>query len=96
MGGREVSERLGDALLDPKLQQAMEDVAALLDRVLNGNSSSDDRETGFILTVLHFSDGPTSLCNSVSNMDRTDVVAVLKHQIARYGEYPDQNGRADA
>ena len=89
MGGCEVSERLDDALLDPKLQQAMDDVAVLLDRVLNGNSSGDDRETGFILTVLHFSDGPTHRCNSISNMDRTDVVAVLKHQIARYGEYPE-------
>lgn len=91
--GTATGKQLGDGPISEELVETMNDVAALLDRVFNGDKTGEDRETGFILMVFPL-DKDEGRCNYISNADRDDVVAMLKHQIARFEGQPDISGTA--
>lgn len=91
--GTATGKQLGDGPISPELVETMDDIAALLDRMFNGNKTGEDRETGFILMVFPFG-SDEGRCNYISNADRDDVVAMLKHQIARFEGQPDISGTA--
>lgn len=75
---------LGDTPIDPKYRKQMNDVAAGLDAVFNGELRGKDRKTGFVLLVFPFGDD-TGRCNYISNgADRTDIVTMFKEQIKRF------------
>jgi hypothetical protein len=89
-----MSQKLGDAPIEPRLYEMMNDLARGLDEILNGPSKGSDRKNGFILLVFPFG-GHEGRCNYISNgADRKDVVVMLKEQIKRFEGQPEISGRA--
>jgi hypothetical protein len=84
-------ERLGDAPIEPKLHEMMNQLARCLDDVLNGKKRP--KLNGFILLVFPF-EGHEGRCNYISNANRADVVTMLKEQIKRFEGQPDMTGHA--
>lgn len=85
---------LGDAPIEAAYRQKMEQMARLLDGILNGSAKGADRESGFLLLVFPFGERP-GRCNYISNgADRQDVIALLKQQIARFEGQAELQGRA--
>jgi hypothetical protein len=88
-----MADRLGDAPIDPAFRETINKLAGGLDTIFNGNAKGEDREIGFILIVFPF-EAHEGRANYISNANREDVVAMLKHQIARFEGQPDVKGRA--
>lgn len=89
-----MSERLGDAPIEPAYLEMMNSVARGLDKIFNGDAKKGERKTGFILLVFPFGD-TEGRCNYISNgANRKDVVVMLKEQIRRFEGAPDVTGRA--
>jgi hypothetical protein len=74
---------LGDAPIEDKYRRKMNALARTLDEWFNGNARGKDRKVGFCLMVYEFGDGP-GRANYISNADRSDVVTLLKEQLARF------------
>ena len=90
-----MTERLGDAPIEPKYHSLMNATARDLDKIFNGSTKGKDRQVGFILLVFPFGETDKGRCNYISNgADRKDVVAMLKYQIARFEGQPDIEGTA--
>ena len=92
-----MTERLGDAPIEPKYAEMMQNVAVALDRLFNGEAKGKDRPTGFVLMLFDFEDFAKgdSRCNYISNgADREDIVTLMKEQIARFEGQPDVEGNA--
>jgi hypothetical protein len=86
--------QLGDAPIDEKYRQMMNDVARALDDIFNGGAKGPDRTTGFVLLVFPFG-SEDGRCNYISNgADRDDIVVLLKEQIKRFEGQPDISGSA--
>lgn len=89
-----MAERLGDAPIEPKHHEVMNQVARTLDKVFNGEAKGDERKTGFILLVFPFGNND-GRCNYISNgADRRDVVVLMKEQIKRFEGAPEVKGTA--
>jgi len=88
-----MSERLGDAPIEPKLREMMNALARGLDGILNGEDSNKPKQTGFVLMVFPF-EGHEGRCNYISNANRRDIVTMLKEQLKRFEGQPDMTGRA--
>jgi hypothetical protein len=92
-----MSERLGDAPIEPQYHDQMNKLARALDEIFNGDAKGAARKTGFVLMVYPFNDdGRTDgRCNYISNgADRRDVVTLMKEMIARFEGQPEMSGRA--
>lgn len=93
-----MTDRLGDAPIEPKHHDAMNKIAGALDQIFNGETKGADRETGFVLMVFPFTGegtGTDGRCNYISNgADRRDVVTLMKEMIARFEGQPELSGRA--
>ena len=85
---------LGDGPIEDQYRQRMIQIAHALDEHFNGDAKADDRMVGFVLLV--FPIGTTDgRCNYISNgIDRKDIVALMKEQIARFEGQPDIRGHA--
>lgn len=85
---------LGDAPIEPKHHREMNEIAASLDKIFNGEKKGATRDTGFVLLVFPF--GSTDgRCNYISNgADRKDIIVMMKEQIARFEGQAEVNGRA--
>lgn len=90
-----MAERLGDGPIEERYRQTMNIVAKSLDEIFNGKGRKQKRKTGFILLVFPF-DNHGGKANYISNgANRKDVVAFMKHQIARFeGQPPSLKGKA--
>ena len=88
-----MTERLGDAPIEPDYIEKMNALAHVLDELFNGDLKGHDRKVGFCVMVFNFGDGP-GRANYISNANRDDVVTLLKEQIARFEGQPDITGRA--
>lgn len=77
----ESPERLGDAPIEPKYVDLMNELAHAIDDVLN--LGQPKKETGFVLLVFPLEDH-RGRCNYVSNGRREDVIVLLKEQLARF------------
>ena len=88
-----MTHSLGDAPIEPKFHEMMNDLAHDLDGIFNGGLRGKDRKTGFILLVFPF-ENREGRVNYISNADRADVVTLLKEQLARFEGQPDMKGRA--
>ena len=85
---------LGDAPIEGQHRATMNEVAAALDKIFNGDASGQDRETGFVLLVFPFG-AKDGRCNYISNgADRRDIVVMMKEQIARFEGQAEAIGRA--
>ena len=88
-----MTERLGDAPIEPDYIEKMNALAHALDELFNGDLKGNDRKVGFCVMVFNFGDGP-GRANYISNANRADVVTLLKEQIKRFEGQPDMTGRA--
>ena len=79
-----MSDQLGDAPIEPGYQRMMNDIAHALDTAFNGDTTGDDRRTGFVLLVFPYG-SDEGRCNYISNgADRRDVVKLMREQIKRF------------
>ena len=88
-----MTERLGDAPIEPDYIEKMNALAHALDELFNGDLKGNDRKVGFCVMVFNFGDGP-GRANYISNANRADVVTLLKEQIKRFEGQPDMTGHA--
>lgn len=88
-----MTERLGDAPIEPHLQEQMNAIAHGLDEILNGDLKGKARKVGFCLMVFPFA-GFDGRANYISNATRADVILLLKEQLARFQGQPEMEGRA--
>lgn len=86
--------RLGDAPIEARHHREMNEVAAGLDKIFNGEKTGAARDIGFVLLVFPF--GATDgRCNYISNgADRKDIIIMMKEQIARFEGQAEVSGRA--
>lgn len=87
-------ERLGDAPIEPSFVRMMQSLAGILDEAFNGTAKGDNRKVGFILMTFNFGSEEDGRTNYISNARREDVVAMLKHQLARFEGQPELKGHA--
>jgi hypothetical protein len=89
-----MTERLGDAPIDPAYREHMNHVARALDESFNGDAKGDDRKVGFVLLVFEYGE-KEGRCNFISNgADRKDIVTLFREMIARFEGQPEMTGRA--
>jgi hypothetical protein len=89
-----MTERLGDAPIEPEYFQKMNAIARALDEMFNGTDRGKDRKTGFVLLVFNYGEDQ-GRCNYISNgADRKDVVTLMKEQIKRFEGQPEMKGNA--
>lgn len=86
-----MTERIGDAPIDPKLHEMMNALAHGIDEILNGKERP--KTLGFVLMMFPFEDHG-GRCNYISNAQRADIVIMLKEQIKRFEGQPDVTGHA--
>jgi hypothetical protein len=84
-----LTDRLGDAPIEPTFRETMNKLARTLDQRLN---EPGKKTNGFILIVFPF-EGREGRCNYISNANRADVVTLLKEQLARFEGMPEASGR---
>jgi hypothetical protein len=84
---------LGDAPIEQQYREQMQQLARVLDNVLNGGAKGDDRKTGFCLMIFPFADFD-GRANYISNANREDIVILLKEQLARFQGQPEMKGTA--
>ncbi|HEY2242727.1 MAG TPA: hypothetical protein VGH47_00715 [Xanthobacteraceae bacterium] len=88
-----MTERLGDAPIEPEYVEQMTRVARAIDGMFNGGAKGKDRKVGFVLLVFPF-DNHEGRANYMSNgADRRDIVTLFKEQIKRFEGQPDMTGR---
>lgn len=86
--------KLGDKPIEPHLNELMNALAQGIDTILNGQVEDvKAKRNGFILMVFPF-EGHEGRANYISNATRSDVVVMLKHQVARFDGQPDVSGTA--
>jgi hypothetical protein len=83
---------LGDAPIEPQYREQMKQLAHALDDILNGGAKGNQRKVGFCLMVFSF--GEAGRANYISNADRSDVVTLLREQLARFEGQPEMTGKA--
>jgi hypothetical protein len=86
--------QLGDAPIEAKHREQMQQLARVLDEFFNGPDKGPARKTGFVLLVFPFGEGE-GRCNYISNgADRRDIVTMMREQIKRFEGQPEMKGRA--
>jgi hypothetical protein len=85
---------LGDAPIEEKYEEQMQQLARGLDKIFNGDKRGHDRKVGFVLLVFEYGD-QEGRCNYISNgANRRDIVTLMKEQIKRFEGQPDVTGTA--
>ena len=86
--------KLGDAPIEPALEEIMNKVAGGLDTIFNGTARGDARPTSFVLLTFPYGDR-SGRCNFISNgAGRKDLIALFKEMIARFEGQPEIKGRS--
>jgi hypothetical protein len=86
-----MNQTLGDGPIDPRYIKKMKAMASALDDFLN--EGQQERRIGFVVIMFEFGEGP-GRANYISNAQRSDVVTLLKEQIARFEGQPEIKGSA--
>ena len=85
--------QIGDGPVSPEYIAMMKGVAQAIDGLFNGEDAGEERKIGFVLMVFEFGEIEAGRVNYISNAgSRADIVALLKHQIARFEGQPDVVG----
>ena len=87
-----MTERLGDAPIEPQYIEVMKNFARMLDTYLNGPKPQADPKNGFIVMMFPLA-GHEGRCNYISNAKREDVVIMLREQLRRFEGMPEASGR---
>lgn len=93
MSGPATPVTLGDAPIEPRYIEQMNQLARYLDQRFNGLAKGKGKKTGFVLLVFPFGNHE-GRCNYISNAEREDVIVLLKEQLARFQGIPEAEGRA--
>lgn len=72
--------RIGDGPIEASFAELMHAFAITLDEVFN--EDLNNKKVGFVLMVFPFGKG--GRCNYVSNAQRSDVLKMLKEQVAHF------------
>jgi hypothetical protein len=89
-----MTERLGDAPIEPDYIEMMNVLARSINQLFNGDAAVGERQVGFVLLVFPFGE-KEGRCNYISNgADRKDIVTLFREQIKRFEGAPDVEGRA--
>ena len=80
--------QIGDQPIEPHLKGTLLELARLIDLLLNPIGKLN----GFILIAFPF-EGREGRANYISNCDRSDVVILLKEQLARFEGQPEMKGQ---
>jgi hypothetical protein len=89
---------MADAPIELTVREAMNNLAAALDKILNGEKidQSGGRQNGFVLLLFPYGD-KSGRCNYVSNgANREDIVKMFKEQIKQFEEMEMANPLTDA
>ncbi len=81
-----MTESLGDAPIQREFQEMMNELATVLDQILNSNKRGAERENGFIVMVFPFAqvlEGDLRV-NYISNAQREDVINLLRNQLLHF------------
>lgn len=87
------AHQIGDGPIQPEYHDFMNQLAAGIDRVLNGDLTGGERRTGFVLMVFPFG-SEDGRCNYISNGARVDIRVLLREQLARWEGQRLDEGRA--
>jgi hypothetical protein len=75
------SKQIGDMPIEERFHLQMNAMARAIDETLNEDLG--DRKIGFCLMMFNIGDGP-GRCNYIANVNRDDVVVLLKEQLAYF------------
>lgn len=93
MTRKKKTHQIGDGQIQPEYHEFMNELAAGIDRVLNGKLKGTNRKTGFVLMVFPF-DSEDGRCNYISNGPRAEIKVLLREQLARWEGQRLDPGRA--
>jgi hypothetical protein len=85
------SKQLGDMPIEERFRLQMNAMGAAIDQTLNEDLK--DRKIGFCLMMFDIGSGP-GRCNYIANVDRDDVVVLLKEQLAYFEGRVTEEGHA--
>ena len=83
-----------DSKIQKQYREAMNQLAADLDTIFNGQAKGKDRQTCFVLLISPFDGPPGQRVNFISNGQRKEVVVMLKEITARFEGQPEMKGNA--
>ena len=87
-------QQLGDGPIEEKYYKKMNALACFLDDFFNGEDAGTlASETGFLLIVFPFEE-TEGKANYISNAKRSDIMVLLKEQLARFEGQPVKEGHA--
>lgn len=87
------NHQLGDAPIEDAYREQMNQLAAGLDKIFNGDKKGHHRTVGFVLLVFEYGD-KEGRANYISNgADRRDIITLFKEQIKRFEGQPEVEGR---
>ena len=90
-----MTERLGDAPIDPEYRRTMNSIMGILDEAFNPGQVGKDRKVGLVLLVFPFGEAANGRCNYISNgASRKDMIALLRAQANRFEGQPEMKGTA--
>ena len=78
--------------ISDKFQKTMNDLARLLDSVLNGDQRP--KPNGFVLLTFEFGKLEGGRVNYIGNGEREDVKVAMKELLARWDGQPEIKGKA--
>lgn len=86
--------QIGDAPIDPSTRAIMQSLARGVDEVLNGGRGGP-RHTGFLLLAFPLN-AEVGRANYISNVKRSDVVQLMRAQLARFEAQEQQEDHGNA
>lgn len=90
---QETPPTLGDAPIEPRYIEQMNQLARFIDQKFNGLAKGKARKAGFVLLVFPFDTHDGSRCNFISNgADRADIAALFREMAARFEGMPEVKG----
>jgi hypothetical protein len=79
----------GDAPVEERYREEMVTIMRAMNRYLNGDAPPPERKTGLVVLMFPLGEGP-GRANYMSNgVNREDIVALFKEQIARFEGMPE-------
>jgi hypothetical protein len=69
--------------IQPELRALMNDLAAGIDKILNGEAKGDQKRVGFCLLTFNFGQISGGRVNYISNAERADMIAAAREWLAR-------------
>lgn len=90
-----MTERLGDAPIEPEHRRMMNTVMGALDEAFNPGQRGNDRKIGIVLLIFPYGEAENGRCNYISNgAGRKEIAILMREQAARFEGQPEMKGTA--